>query len=331
MKHSLKPTPEIHTVLGAGQIGLLLARRLARAGREVRLVRRNEGGPKIAGVRRIRGDITAPSFADEVCAGATTVYNCLSPAAYHRWNEELPPLWRGAMGGATRAGARLVVLDNLYMIGQAPTQPFDEQTKENPCSEKGELRAKLAEELFAAHRRGDVCATSGRASDFFGPHTPLSAIFHPRFFARLAKGKPVEVMGDPDQPHSYSYTPDVARGLEILGTHEHAPGRVWHLPVASQLTTRELIETFARRLGVNANVRVIPRWMLRAIGLFAPVVGAAVEMVYQWEGPQLVSDAQFCRTFNCKATTLDVAVESTLEAHELTPSVSQQRSFSAKT
>ena len=42
-------------------------------------------------------------------------------------------------------------------------------------------------------------------------------------------------------PHGYTYTPDVARGLAILGRDPRAPGRVWHLPTAAKLTTREAI------------------------------------------------------------------------------------------
>ena len=33
----------------------------------------------------------------------------------------------------------------------------------DPCSRKGEIRARTAEQLFDVYRRGDVLATSGRA------------------------------------------------------------------------------------------------------------------------------------------------------------------------
>ena len=45
-------------------------------------------------------------------------------------------------------------------------------------------------------------------------------------------------------PTATPNTPDVARGLAVLGT---AAGRVWHLPVAAQLTTRALLERVAEQ------------------------------------------------------------------------------------
>jgi hypothetical protein len=109
-------------------------------------------------------------------------------------------LKRGVRQAAACAGARLVVLDCLYMYGRPERVPFDEDTPLRPCSRKGELRATLARELFEAHARGDVRATTGRASDYFGPDVPV-ALLGTRFAERLLAGKPLEMGGDPDQPH----------------------------------------------------------------------------------------------------------------------------------
>ena len=176
------------------------------------------------------------------------------------------------------------------------------------------LRALLAEDNWAAHRAGDLEVTMGRASDYFGPETPNAAIFHTRFFERLSQGKAVEVMGDPDQPHSYSYTPDVARGLATLGTDDRAVGKVWYLPVAAQLSTRELIERFAAAAGVEAKVRQVPTWLLKATGLFVPLMRAVAEMVYQWETPYVVDDSRFRSTFGIEPSDLEVAIGDTLDS-----------------
>ena len=52
-----------------------------------------------------------------MAAGADVVYFCLNAANYDRWAEEFPPLQRAVLAGAEAAGARLVVLDNLYAYG----------------------------------------------------------------------------------------------------------------------------------------------------------------------------------------------------------------------
>lgn len=302
----------IHTVFGAGQIGTPLARFLASEGHTVRLVRRSAPGAEIDGVTWMQGDATDRAFADAACRGAAVVYNCTNPPDYAKWDGVLVPLYRAVREAAGRAGARLVQLDNLYMYGRPSRSPFDEREPMRPCSDKGELRKQLVEELFEAHGRGDVEATSGRASDYFGPDTPNAAVLRPDVYDRIRGGRTVYTFGNPDIPHSYSYTPDVVRGLAVLGTHEAAPGRAWHLPVAAQLTTRELVERFADHAGTRVKVRRIPLWALRTVGVFSPLVGALAEMSYQWDIPYLLDDGDFRRTFAVGPTELDEAIATTL-------------------
>jgi hypothetical protein len=80
------------------------------------------------------------------------------------WAETLPRYMANLIAAA--AGARLVVLDNVYMLGRPGGRPLDEETPMRPCSRKGDIRARVADRLFDAHRRGQILATSGRASDF---------------------------------------------------------------------------------------------------------------------------------------------------------------------
>lgn len=304
--------PSIHTIFGAGQVGVLLADQLLARGYSVRLVRRGPGGAPRPGLVWMSGDVTDPAFADEAARAAEVVYNCVNPSSYGRWHGVLEPLMRAVRGAATRAGARLVALDCLYMYGMPEVAPFDEATPMRPCSSKGELRAMLVEEMFEAHRRGEVEVTTGRASDYFGPSTPLSTILYPRALERLRAGKPVELFGDPDQPHAYNYTPDVARGLAELGTRPEAIGRAFHLPAAWTGTTRELIARFGAALGQPGSVRVVPRWALAALGLVSADMRAIREMVYQWERPYVIDDRRFRTTFGVEATPIAEAIRGTL-------------------
>lgn len=296
----------LHVVIGAGQIGSRLAEVLAARGLHVRLARRGSSSTVIPGVDRFSGDITDRAFADRLCAGAAVIYNCSNPP-YHRWPELLPPLFDAAQAAATRNDARLVVLDNLYMYG-AVDGPMREQTPLRPTSKKGALRARVAGRLFEAVERGELRATAGRASDFFGPGIVNAAVFSPRGVERLLDGKPLEMIGDPDMPHAYSFREDVAQGLATLGTDERADGRAWHLPVASQVSTRELAERIA---GASARMRVMPMWMLRSLGLVVPVLREVAEMAYQWQQPFLVDDSDFRKTFGVEPTAIDAAAQAT--------------------
>jgi nucleoside-diphosphate-sugar epimerase len=308
MNGNANTNPQTHTIFGAGQVGRLLADVLLGAGHRVRLVRRSAPGPERPGLTWMQGDATDADFADTACSGADVVYNCANPSTYYDWDRILPPLVHGITAAAARAGSVLVTLDNLYMYGMPTEQPFDETTPFNPRSRKGELRARLAEELFEAHRRGDVRVTSGRASDYFGPDCPNAAIFSTRTIERLARGKSAELLGNPHLPRSYAYTMDVARGLATLGTRPEAIGRPWHLPHAHHGSTMELIERYAAHLGVAPKAQTIPRWALRGIGLFSRTIRGVAEMAYQWEHPFVIDDSQFRHTFGVEPTPIDEAV-----------------------
>jgi nucleoside-diphosphate-sugar epimerase len=303
---------QLHVVVGAGQVGQLLAARLVARGHRVRLVRRGAPDPALAGVEWARGDITERLFAEAALRGAHAVYHCANPANY-RWEGTLLPLARAVRESAGRAGARLVVLDCLYMYGRPRDGVLTEDHPHAPCSRKGALRAQLAGELFEAHARGEVRVVAGYAGDFFGATASDQAtLFGSRFFASLRHDRPVVALGDPDQPHAYAYLPDVAEGLAILGENDAALGRPWHLPVAWNGSTRELMARFARAAGRPLRLRRVPGWLLATAGVFNRTLREAAEMVYQWEVPYQLDDSRFCRTFGAAPTPIDHAVAETL-------------------
>ena len=249
---------ELHVVLGSGQIGALVAGELLARGDRVRVVRRGPAGAARPGLEWMSGDVSDFSFAETATRGAAVVYDCLSPA-YDQWTTLLLPLARGAMHGAATAGAKLVALDNLYMYGRVDG-PIRESSPVAPCSRKGELRARLAEERADAHRRGDVRIATGRASDFFGPGVVRQTTYGDRFYKRALAGKKVECLGDPDQPHALAYAPDVARALVTLADHDEAFGAVWHVPGNPAESMRVVVDRLSRALDSGCSRRCCARW-----------------------------------------------------------------------
>src|SRR3984893_4213535 len=101
---------ELHVLFGHP-----LSRILLGCGKRVRIVKRSAGGLP-DGVELVRGDATDTNFCVEAARGASTVYHCISPPYYARvWAELLPRSMANLIAAAGRSGARLVVLDNVYM------------------------------------------------------------------------------------------------------------------------------------------------------------------------------------------------------------------------
>jgi len=303
---------ELHVLFGAGQVGEPLARILLRRGKQVRIVKRSAGGVP-QGAALLQGDASDLNFCVQAARGASTVYHCINPPYYARvWAELLPRYLENLIASAARTGARLVVLDNVYMLGRPQGKALDEDSLVRPCSRKGEIRASAAERLWEAHRRGDIRATSGRASDFYGPGGTLTHLGD-QFWRPVIAGKRGRVVVNPDAVHTYHYIPDVAAGLATLGMAEDdAYGRPWMLPCAPAETMRALVARFSRHLGRQITLARMPRSVLKIASLVAPFLREIDEMLYQWEEPFVISDARFRARFKQGPEDVDRAAMDTV-------------------
>jgi nucleoside-diphosphate-sugar epimerase len=311
-----------HVVFGTGQVGRLVVEQLIGQGIDVVAVNRS-GRADLPGVHVLGGDATDPAFTTRVAAGADAVYFCLNAINYARWAEEFPPLQRGVLAGAQAAGARLVVLDNLYAYGPTNGHDLVETLDARPTSIKAVTRAAMTEELLDAHNAGRVEVAIGRASDYFGPGTTRSALGE-TVFATALSGRTAQVVGNPDQPHSYSYTPDVAAALITLATQPGATGTTWHLPIAETRTTRQIIDHVYRLAGHKPRSFAAGATTLRTFGLIKPAMREYLHTLYQFTDPWVVDDSKFRTAFGNVATPLDDALSATLAwyrsaAHRDTP------------
>jgi nucleoside-diphosphate-sugar epimerase/mannose-6-phosphate isomerase-like protein (cupin superfamily) len=297
-------------IFGFGQVGQALAKELVGRGRKVRVVSRSGRGPLLNGVDHVAGDATSPAFCRAVCTGAEVVYLCLN-APYDRWAEELPPLQDAALAGAEASSSKLVVLENLYMYGPHDG-PLTESLPHAATDTKGVTRSRMSEALLAAHRSGRVRVSIGRASDFFGPNV-LASQLGERAFASLVASKAVQMIGDPDAPHSYAYVPDVARGLATLGERPEADGRAWHLPSVETHSTREMLRIAGEIAGIKAKVSSIPPVLLALLARVNPIVREVRAVGYQLDRPFVVDSSAFEQTFDIRATPLKEALTATVE------------------
>jgi nucleoside-diphosphate-sugar epimerase len=302
---------ELHVVFGTGAVGMSVMDALVQRGpRRVRMVNRSGEASVPDGVEVVGGDAADPTFTREASAGASVVYFALNPP-YDKWPELFPGLQAGVLEGAASAEAKLVAMENLYMYGPTGGRPLTEDLPYAPNTRKGTVRARMSEELMEAHTSGKVRVAIGRASDFFGPRVLASAAGE-QVFGRVVEGKSAQVAGNPDQPHTYTYAPDVGRGLVVLGERVEALGQVWHLPNPETVSTRRFVETIFEEVGKPARIQAAPKILLRVMGLFNPGMREMIEMLYEFEEPFVVDDSKFEQAFGEQATPLKEAMGETV-------------------
>lgn len=279
-----------HVIIGAGPVGRSLAAVLTEQGSEVVLGSRSGTGPEVAGVQRAAVDAASADDLARLAEGATVLYNCLNPTAYHKWSEEWPPMAAALLAAAERSGAVLAVAGNLYPYGETSDGRMVEGQADRPGGTKASIRATMTADGLAAHRDGRIRYVEVRASDYMGAG-PGDYAHVPRVIAKALQGKKVAVVGSPDQPHTWTHIPDLARSLAVAGQAEKAWGKIWHAPSNEPRTQREAIADVCRSVGrepvkvgsLNAVLTVAsPFWVLAR---------ELKETAYQFNKPYLMESS----------------------------------------
>jgi nucleoside-diphosphate-sugar epimerase len=300
----------VFVIFGTGPLGLAVMRRLVATGKRVRIVNRSGQAEVPEGVEVIGANAADPVSARRACEGAAVVFHCAS-GAYGRWPETLPAIMNGIIEGAAAAGARLVYGDNLYMYGPV-SGPMTEDLPNRPVGPTTAVRAQVATTLIEAHTNGKVRATIGRASDFYGPQVHQSKVGD-GVFARALSGRPAQVLGDPDAPHTYTFIDDFAAGLVTLAEREEALGQVWHIPSAETMSTRQFIETVFEEVGTPMRLQAPPKLAITLLAVFSPFMRAAKETLYQSERPFVMDHSKYARTFGSSPTPHGQGIAETLK------------------
>jgi nucleoside-diphosphate-sugar epimerase len=306
----------MHTILGAGgAIGTQLVKELTRTGQPVRLVARNPGS--VTGATEVvSADISIPDQAIRAVSGATVVY-LLVGLKYDlgTWRELWPRIMGNAIEACKRANAQLVFFDNVYMYGKVHGA-MTEETPFNPCSRKGEIRARIATTLLDEMKAGNLRAMIARSADFYGPDARTS-VANILVFDKLSKGQTASWLVNDSVAHSFTYTPDAARSLALLAADKSAWGQTWHVPTASSPPTgREFIERVAREFGVAPKSRVLSRPLIRIAGWFDSDIRESYEMLYQSDSEYLFDSTKLSRAFGIEATSYTDGIRQTAAAYK---------------
>jgi nucleoside-diphosphate-sugar epimerase len=261
------------------------------------------------GAEVVKGNATNYAETISFVQGATAIYQCAQPA-YHRWREEFPPLQNAIIKLAAESNAKFIAPENLYMYGNTHGEPMTEITPYNPCSKKGEVRTEMTKTVFDAHAKGEIRAATVRGSDFFGPWEPINGAM---LFKAALQRKTLNMLGDLNQPHTFTYVKDFGKALAVAGTDERAIGKPWHVPSGKPYSQNELAELISKELGYTVKTRATGKMVLSIIGLFNKGAKEVVEMLYEFNEPFILNSEAMEKTFNLTPTPMEQRIRETLE------------------
>lgn len=273
----------MQTILGAnGTIARELSSALVSVTSEIRQVSRSPRKVN-SGDLTFAADLLDARMTADAVAGSDVVY-LVAGLQYSSsvWQDQWPRVMRNVIDACKQHGARLVFFDNVYAYGRVDGV-MTEETPFNPISRKGEVRARIATMLLDEMRAGNLQAMIARSADFYGPGA-VQSFPYATVFQRLKAGKAPQWIGNPNAVHTFTFTPDAGRALARLGNSAEAFGQTWHLPTSKELMTgHDFVRLACEVAGQPFRIQTVPRWMLKLLGLFMPVLRENEEMMYQFE------------------------------------------------
>lgn len=288
------------TILGAGgAIGTALAKELTSYTDQIKLVSRN---PKKVNPSDIlfAADLTKEENIYEAIRGSDIVYVTIGfPYSIKIWKKHWPTMMDAVIKACLEHDARLVFFDNIYAIGRDNMGHITEESPISPTSKKGMIRAEIDQRILDNIRDNNLKAIIARSPDFFGGTSYAGSILINLVYDRFIKGKKAQWFCDAEKVHTFGYVPDLAKGTAILGNTPSAYNQVWNLPTDPQrITGKEWIEIFAAEMNCKPEYGILPAWMLKAAGIFVPMMAELAEMLYQYDRDYYFDSSKFNKAFN---------------------------------
>ncbi|MEC5144051.1 NAD-dependent epimerase/dehydratase family protein [Chitinophaga sp. 212800010-3] len=299
----------LYTILGAGGvIADELAKELIRNNKKVRLVSR---APKsIAGITDlVAADLTDYTQTKNAVAGSGIVFLTAGLKYDIRiWSDGWPKIMTNVINACKEAGARLIFFDNVYSYGLVKGL-MKEDAPYHPASRKGTVRAAIATQLMDEVKAGRITATIARSADFYGPGADKTGFLNLLIVDRFRKNSSAMWIGRDDLPHSYTFTPDAAKGLYLLSQDDSAWNQIWHLPTAHPAPDgKTYVNMIATKMGVKPKYTKLGGFMLTLAGLFDTNIREIKEMLYQNNYPYIFDSSKFEQHFHVKPTSYEEGI-----------------------
>lgn len=294
----------MQTILGAGgPVGNALARELKEYTPKIRLVSRN---PKKVNPddELVKADLLKSEEVEKAVGGSDIVYLTAGLSYDHKvWKRDWPVIVENVIKACEKNAAKLVFFDNVYMYDIRNIPHMTEEAGINPPSKKGRVRAQISKQLMQRVKSGKLKALIARSADFYGPDSQGHSALLETVFRPLSQGKKANWLGKANKPHSFTYVPDAAKATALLGNSPEAYGQVWHLPTAGNPPTgAKWVEMIAAELDRPSRFREVPKWMVKIMGWFMPVMRETVEMMYQYDRTYIFDSSKIEAAYNLDPT-----------------------------
>lgn len=287
----------MQTILGAnGIIATELAKELTKYTHAIRLVSRHP--QKVNETDQLKqADLLNAQQTDEAVAGSEIVYVTVGlPYNAKIWTEQWPILIKNVLHACEKHQAKLVFFDNVYMYGQVKGE-MTEETPFQPTSQKGKVRAEVAQMVLQAMSQRKDQIMIARAPEFYGPRNTVSAC-NATVFDNIRKGKKLQCLIHDDKLKTYIYTPDAGRATALLGNTPNAFNQTWHLPCTNeQVNFKEFVAIIEKQCGKALPYTNLSKWMIELAGMFNPLIHEAIELLYQNEQDYNFNSDQFKKAF----------------------------------
>jgi len=299
----------MHTILGAGgPVANALTKQLINSNETIRLVSRRPVEFKNQNVSWRKADLLNYAEVAEAAKGSTIIYLCAG-LVYNKkiWQQQWPVIMQNVINVAKENNARLIFFDNVYMYGLV-NGPMTEDTPYNPCSVKGEVRAKIAMQLMNEAKAGNLNASIARAADFYGAESKNSFV-DMMVLDKYAKKQKAQWLGNANCKHNFTFVPDAGKAMAILGQHPESDNQIWHLPTPPAISGKEFINIAANVFNVEPKYMAINKFLLSLAGLFNTNIRNSVEMYYQYNHDYIFDSSKFEKAFDFKLLSYEEGIK----------------------
>ncbi|MGN6605299.1 MAG: NAD-dependent epimerase/dehydratase family protein [Ginsengibacter sp.] len=293
----------MQTILGSGgAIAIPLAKDLLKYTDKVRLVSRH---PKKVNEsdELFQADLLNAQQVNNAVEGSEVVY-LTAGLKYNikTWEKEWPMIMMNTINACIRHQAKLVFFDNVYAYAPNEIPHMTEESRIAPATKKGKVRAALLNMIFDSVQKKGLTALVARSADFYGPNVK-TGFLNLMVFDKFKKNQKANWQADATKIHSFTYTPDAAKAVALLGNNSDAYNQTWHLPTSPERwTSVDFINQVADAMNVKPRYFTLTKTMIALTGLFSPLVKELKEMQYQNDQNYFFDSSKFDKKFSFTPT-----------------------------